>query len=77
MRLDQAVLDKYNMIISVKVQWMVPGDPGKHCPSVPRAAQEEQRPGRDCVTVQPRHTVVNTVRVMTLKRDSVTINHVS
>ena len=55
---------------------MVPGDPGENGPSVTRAVVEELRPGGDCVTVQPRHTVGQTVRVRALKRNSVTLTNV-
>ena len=53
---------------------MVPGAPGLTGLHVPRAVVEELKLERDCVTVQPRHTVVMTVRVMTLKKDSVTLS---
>ena len=51
---------------------MVSGETGDPGPSVPRAVVEELRPGGDSVTVQPRPTVVKTVRVITLRRDSAT-----
>ena len=53
---------------------MVPGDPGLTGLSVHRAVVEELRPDRDCVTVQPRHTVVLSVRVVALKREFVTLS---
>ena len=51
---------------------MVPGVPGLTGLSVHRAVVEELRPGGDFVTVQPRPTVVQTVRGITLRRDSAT-----
>ena len=45
-------------------------------PSVPRAVEEELRPGGDFVTVQPRPTVVQTVRGSTLSTDSATLRPV-
>ena len=65
------------LYISIQVQLMVPGVPGLTGLHVPRAVEEELRPGRDCVTVQPRHTVVMTAMVITLDKNSVTLNHVS
>ena len=50
----------------------VAGGLGLH---VPRAVVEELRPGGDSVTVQPRHTVVMTVRVIRLGRDSAALSH--
>ena len=52
----------------------VPGEGGLTGLHVPRAVVEELRPGGDSVTVQPRHTVVQTVRVRSLRRDSVTFS---
>ena len=52
---------------------MVPGEAGVSGLHVPRPAEMELRPERDCVTVQPRHTVELTVRVMAGNRDSVTL----
>ena len=54
----------------------VPGAPGLTGLHVPRAVVEELRPGGDCVTVQPRHTVVQTVTGRDLRRDNVTLSHV-
>ena len=53
---------------------MVPGQTGDPGLSVPRAVVEEQRPGGDSVTVQPRPTVVETVRVITLRENSATLS---
>ena len=55
---------------------MVSGDRGLTGLSVPRAVMEEVRPERDSVTVQPRPTVVETVRGITLSRNSATLNPV-
>ena len=55
---------------------MVPGAPGLTGLHVPRVVVEELIPGGDSVTVQLQHTVVNTVRVRALRRDSVTLNNV-
>ena len=52
---------------------MVPGDPGKNGPSVPRAVVEELRPGGDSVTVQPRPRGGQTVRGINIRRDSATL----
>ena len=52
---------------------MVPGAPGLNGLSVPSVV-EELRPGGDSVTVQPRPTVVQTVRVITLRRDGATLS---
>jgi len=52
---------------------MVPGAPGLNL-HVPGAVVEEQRPSGDPVTVQPRHTVVETVRGMALNKHSVTLS---
>ena len=51
---------------------MVPGVPGQGA-----SVWEEIMPGGDGVTVQPRHTVVNTAMVITLKKNSVTLKNVS
>ena len=56
---------------------MVPGALGLSGLHVPKAVVEEQRTGGDTVTVQPRPTVVETVRVITLMRDSVTLTFVT
>ena len=61
----------------VQALWMVPGDPGENGLIVPRAVVEELRPGRDSVTVQPRPTMVQSVRGTHLNRDSATRNNVS
>ena len=53
---------------------MVLGAPGLTGLSVPRGVVEELRPGGDSVTVQPRPTVVQTVRGITLRRDSATLS---
>ena len=53
---------------------MVSGAPGLTGLSVPRAVVEEVRPGGDSVTVQPRSTVVQTVRGITLNRDIVILS---
>ena len=63
--------------ISRQVPWLVPGEAGDLGLHVPRAVAEEPRPGGDFVTVRPRHTVVQTVRIKSLRRDSVTLNNVS
>ena len=55
---------------------MVAGAPGLTGLPVPRGAVVEQKPDGDCVTVQPRLTVVETVLVITLRRDSVTLTSV-
>ena len=55
---------------------MEAGAPGLTGPSVPRAVEEELRPGGDFVTVQPRPTVVQTVRGSTLSTDSATLRPV-
>ena len=56
---------------------MVPGAPGLNGLSVPRAVVEELRSGRDSVTVQPRPAVGESVRVITLNRDSAILSYVS
>ena len=56
---------------------MVTWDRGLTGLSVPRAVVEEVRPDRDSVTVQPRPTVVETVRGMTLKTLSASLHHVN
>ena len=53
---------------------MVPGVPGLAGLHVPIAVVEELGPDRDSVTVQPRPTVVQTVRGITLSRDSATLS---
>ena len=59
------------------VKWsLVAGEAGKVGPSVPGPVVEELRPDGDFVTVQPRHTGVQTVRVRALERDNVTLSHV-
>ena len=59
---------------------MVPGeagrDPMQDLESVPGAVVEELRPGGDSVTAQARHTVVETVLVITPSRDDVTLTDV-
>ena len=55
---------------------LVPGEAGVTGLSVPRVVVEELRPGGDSVTVQPRPTVVQTVRGITLRRDSATLSPV-
>ena len=59
---------------------MVPGeagrDPMQDLESVPGAVVEELRPGEDSVTVQARHTVVETALVITPSRDGVTLTDV-
>ena len=55
---------------------MVIGEAGGLGPSVPRPVVEELRPGGDCVTIQLRPSVVQTVLVITLSRDSVTVTNV-
>ena len=59
---------------------MVPGeagrDPMQDLESVPGAVVEELRPGGDSVTVQARHTVVETALVITPSRDGVTLTDV-
>ena len=55
---------------------MVPGEAGDPGQSVPRPVVEEQSPGGDCVTVQSRPTVAETVVVITLRRNSVTVTPV-
>ena len=54
---------------------MVPGAPGLTGLHVLRAVVEELRPGGDCVTVQPRHTVVQTVREKPTDGDGVKIKN--
>ena len=49
---------------------MAPGEAGDPGLSVPRGVVEEQRPGGDSVTV------IQTVRVITLRRDSATLSPV-
>ena len=61
----------------LQAQWMVPGDPGLTGLSVPRAVVEELRPGGDSVTVRPRPRGGQTVRGMTLNRDSATLTNVA
>ena len=56
---------------------MVPGVPGLPIPSVPSPAARGLRSGGDSVTVQPRPTVVETVRGMTLKTLSASLHHVN
>ena len=56
---------------------MVPGVPGLTGLSVPRAVVEELSPGGDSVTVQPRPTVVLTVRGMNQRRERVTLTIVT
>ena len=51
----------------------VPGVPGLTGLHVPGSVKEELRPGGDSVTVQPRPTVVLTVRGMNPRRDRVTL----
>ena len=55
---------------------MVPGQVGDPGLGVPEAVVEEQRPGGDSVTVQPRPTVVQTVWGITLNRNSATLSPV-
>ena len=56
---------------------MVPGALGLTGLHVPGPVVEEQRTGGDTVTVQPQPRVVQTVRVITLNRDSAILNNVS
>ena len=53
---------------------MVSGDRGLAGLRVPRGVVEELRPGGDSVTVQPRPMVVDTVRGITLRRDTATLS---
>ena len=53
---------------------MDPGAPGLNGLSVPRPVVEELRADGDSVTVQPRPMVVQTVRGITLRRDSVILS---
>ena len=53
---------------------MVPGDPGKNGPSVPRAVVEELKQEGDSVTTKP--TVEGTAMVTTLNRDGATLTPV-
>ena len=46
---------------------MVAGVGGRPGPNAPRAVVEELRAGRNCVTVRPQPTVVNTVLVIVIK----------
>ena len=55
---------------------MVLGVPGLPILSVPSPAARGLRSGGDSVTVQPRPTVVQTVRGMTLKTVSASLNNV-
>ena len=57
----------------MQVLFLVPGAPGLTGLSVPDAVVEELRPGGDSVTVQPRPMVVETVRGITLNRNSATL----
>ena len=54
---------------------MAPGEAGDLGPSVLGPVVEEVRPGEDSVTVQP--TVADTVRGITLSRDTATLTHVA
>ena len=53
---------------------MVPGQVGHPGLGVPTGVVEEQRPGGDSVTVQPRPTVVQTVMVITIRGVSATLS---
>ena len=62
------------IFVSLQVLLMEAGAPGVTGLSVPTGVVEELRQDKDSVTVQPRPTVVETVRVITLRENSATLS---
>ena len=75
-KLVDLVTDHGDKMFSLQVQLMVPGEAGDPGQSVPRPVVEEQSPGGDCVTVQSRPMVAETVVVITLNRNGATVTPV-